>query len=261
MIQRTPVELIQEPTAPEAILPPTGAGHVNVGGLERALSAAGGLLLIGWGAGRAATLRLSGLVLMAAGVPLVVRGATGHCALKAALARRRAGRPGAEVARSVTIQRPRDEVFAAWRRLDQLPTFMRHLEEVQDLGDGRSRWVARLARGLPRLSWEARLTHEEEGRRLSWRSTPGSRVETTGDVLFLDAPQGRGTEVHARIAYRPPGGLLSAAAASFLQAPLAQLVREDLRRFKQLLEAGEVPTTAGQPTCRPQVRFEEGGGR
>ena len=180
---------------------------------------------------------------VAGGAPLLYRGATGHWVPQAIADR---AEP-LTVETSVTILRPRQELYRFWRQLENLPSFMKHLESVEDLGNGRSRWVAKSPVGK-RVEWEATIVEEREGSLISWQSLPGSQLETAGSVLFVDAPGGRGTEVHVAMEYRPRVLGAGRALARLLAGPTQQEVKEDLRRFKQLMEAGEVPTTWGQPT-------------
>jgi uncharacterized membrane protein len=154
-----------------------------------------------------------------------------------------------EIDASVTILRPRQEVYAFWKRLENLPLFMKHLETVEDLGDRRSRWVARTPAG-GRVDWEAETIEERNGELLSWRSLPGSRVYNAGTVLFENTSGGRGTSVRVHLEFVPPGGAAGRIAARLLGPITSQQVREDLRRFKNLMEAGEIPTTSGQSAGR-----------
>lgn len=180
---------------------------------------------------------------VAGGAPLLYRGATGHWVPRTIADR---GEP-LTVETSVTVNRSREELYRFWRQLENLPSFMKHLDTVEDLGDGRSRWVAESPVGK-RVEWEAVIIEEREGHLISWRSVPGSQLETAGSVLFEDAPGGRGTVVRVSMEYRPRGFGAGRALARLLAGPTQQEVKEDLRRFKQLMEAGEVPTTWGQPT-------------
>ncbi len=181
-----------------------------------------------------------------AGAPLIYRGATGRWPLPQALARRASEAVSPEpVETAVTIDRPRAELYAFWRRLEGLPRFMRHLDEVADLGGGRSHWIGRSPLGL-RVEWDAGIVEEREDQLLSWRSLPGSQVHNAGTVLFEDSAAGRGTVVRVSMELVASGGL--GRAVGKVLAPITeQQVREDLRRFKRLMEAGEIPTTEGQP--------------
>lgn len=152
---------------------------------------------------------------------------------------------------SLSVLRPAQELYSFWRNLENLPRFMRHLESVQAGGNGRSHWVAKTPVGS-RVEWDAEIVDEREGRFLSWRSLPGSQVHNTGSVLFEPLPNDRGTMVRTTFDLAPGGaaGRLAGIAAKALGPITKQQVHEDLRRFKNLMEAGEIPTTEGQPEGR-----------
>lgn len=227
----------------------SGTSQINVGPTERVVSVTGGLLLAAYGLRR---FSLSGLTLAATGGALLFRGVTGHCPINAAIGRDSAaadrGRPGVELRTTLTVDRPRDEVYRFWRRLENLPQFMHHLEDVRELDPRRSVWTAKVPKTSSTIEWEAEIEAEEEGRRLAWRSVAHADVDNAGEVRFEDAPGGRGTEVHVHISYRPPAAGAGRAVARLLNPVFEQMVKEDVRRFKHLLEAGSIPTTEGQPT-------------
>ena len=157
-----------------------------------------------------------------------------------------AGR-GLHVERTVTVRRSADEVYQAWRDLERLPRLLpESLVAVTPSGAGRSDWVVRGPGGV-RMSWRAALTADEENRLLAWRSEPGSHVDIAGSVRFTAAPKHRGTEVKVILTYSPPGGKLGAAAATLFGRNGDRLVREALRRFKQLMEAGEIAVGSPWP--------------
>jgi uncharacterized membrane protein len=161
-----------------------------------------------------------------------------------------AGGRGLHVERTVTVQRSPDEVYRAWRDLESLPRLLPgHLVSVTASGHERTRWVVAGPGGL-RASWEAELTADEPGRLIAWRSMPGARVDIAGSVRFAPAPGQRGTEVKVILTYAPPGGKLGAAGAALGGGGGDRLVREALRRFKQLLETGEV----AEATARHESR-------
>lgn len=223
-------------------------GRVNVGQDERIFSMiAGGLLVL------KAMLRPSRLSLVQAlgGGYLLYRGAVGHCVVYELLQIERTGGEGVRVEHAQTVNRPRQEVYAFWRRLENLPAFMKHLEAVEITGDRTSHWRARAPLGR-QVEWDAEITSEKENESLSWRSLPGSTIDHAGMVRFGDAPGGRGTEVLVTLRYDPPLGSASAAVARmFGEEPDVQ-IREDLRRFKQILEAGEIANTFGQTSGRAE---------
>jgi uncharacterized membrane protein len=151
-----------------------------------------------------------------------------------------AGGRGLHVERTVTVQSSPDEVYGAWRDLESLSRLLPgYLVSVTPAGGGRTRWVVTGPGGL-RASWEAELTADEPGRLIAWRSVPGGSVDIGGSVRFEPAPGERGTEVKVILTYAPPGGKLGAAAAALGGSGGDRLVREALRRFKQLLETGEI---------------------
>jgi uncharacterized membrane protein len=160
-----------------------------------------------------------------------------------------AGR-GARVERTVTIARSPDELYARWRDLSRLPDLMAHLQSVTQLDERRSRWVAR-GPGGTRVAWEAEITADEPGRLIAWRSVEGSDLENAGSVRFTPAPGGRGTEVKVRLSYELPAGRVGETAVTLLGESGDQEVREDLRRFKQRMETGEVATAARRTEDRP----------
>jgi uncharacterized membrane protein len=155
------------------------------------------------------------------------------------------------VKKSIMIKRPAEEIYSFWRDFKNLPRVMEHLESVEVTGDKRSRWVAKGPAGK-RVQWEAETTEDRVNELIAWRSVEGSTVENSGSVRFDPAPADRGTLVRVQLNYRPPAGVLGATIAKFLgEEPELQL-EEDLRRLKQVMEAGEIITTAGQPAGRAQ---------
>jgi uncharacterized membrane protein len=151
-----------------------------------------------------------------------------------------------ELHASITVNRPLPEVFAFWHDFENLPQFMAHLSEVTNLGGGRSRWKAKAPAGAE-VTWEAEVTADVAEEVIAWRSLNGADVPNTGTVRFNVAPDGRATEVHVRFDYRPPAGRLGVVAAKLFGEDPNQQVRDDLRRFKQVLETGEVVRSEGSP--------------
>ena len=123
---------------------------------------------------------------------------------------------------------------------------MRHLASVEKMTDTISRWRAAGPAGVT-VEWEAEVYNEVPDKLIAWRSLDNSQVISAGSVNFDDAGPGRGTRVTVHLQYSPPGGKLGAKVAKLFGRDAETEIREDLRRFKQLLEAGEVPTTSGQP--------------
>jgi uncharacterized membrane protein len=154
------------------------------------------------------------------------------------------------VERAITINRAIEDVYRFWRRLENLPRFLRHLESVEVLDDRRSRWRAAAPAGMT-VSWEAEIVAEREPERIAWRSLDGSQIRNSGTVRFARAPGARGTEVHVQLMYAPPAGALGRAVAWMFGEEPDQQIKEDLRRVKQLLEVGEIPVSDGPSLRRP----------
>jgi uncharacterized membrane protein len=155
------------------------------------------------------------------------------------------------VGRSVTIRRPRTELFAFWRDFTNLATFMENLESVRPSGEnGRAVWTIKAPAGRT-VDVETEVVREEADELIAWRSVEGSDIDSEGRVTFADAPGDRGTRVTLLIAYRPPAGELGRAVAKlFLREPAIQ-ARHDLKRLKMLMETGEIATSANR---RDQTR-------
>lgn len=138
-----------------------------------------------------------------------------------------------------------EQCYNMWHNFENLPRFMAHLKSVRVLGNNQSEWVA-LGPMQTEVRWNAEIVDDERNERIAWASLPDSSVETSGWVEFRADPQGRGTFVVAKVWYCAPAGTLGVAFASMMGKHPEFMVREDLRRFKALVECGEVPTTAGQ---------------
>jgi uncharacterized membrane protein len=234
---------------------------VNVADLERWASAVSGALLTAYGIKQLKERAPSGAAIAAAGGALIYRGATGHCSVYAATgintaddqARARlAGPRGVNVEDVTTIYASPAELYAYWRNLELLPRFMNHLVSVKQLDSCRSHWVAKAPAGR-KVEWHAEIVNEIPGELIAWRTLPGSDVVSAGSVQFKRATAGRGTEVHVRLQYDPPAGKVGATIAWMLGHDPSQAIREDLRRFKQLMETGEVPTIKGQPRGKQSI--------
>jgi len=221
--------------------------YVNVGNFERVLSVIGGGALALYGLRRS----LGHLMLMLGGGALIYRGLTGHCEAYHTMGITTANQEPSQssmLEATITVNKPAPEVYRFWRHLENHPRFMKHLESVISLGEKRSHWVARGPLHMP-LIWDAEVVEERENALLSWRSLPGADVDNMGTVRFRELPNGRGTEVRLRLAYALPGGITGVALAKFFKTLTAAQLQEDLRHFKQIIEAGEMPTIANQPAA------------
>jgi len=243
-----------------------GQQPMNVGETERIVSMVGGAALLLYAVNRGSW---PGLVAGVAGADLLYRGITGYCVIydkmgmstayeQPTTGRLIAGRTanhkssgaqsatGIHVHKAVTVNRPIEEVYDYWQNLDNLPNFMHHVQSVQRQGQSHSHWVVNVSPKLT-LEWDAETTEARKNEVIGWRSLPGTTVENQGEVRFKPAPGQRGTEVHVTIAYQPPGGIIGETFARFIKGITEQQIKEDIRRFKHVLEAGEFPTIEGQP--------------
>lgn len=222
----------------------------NISDVEKWLSIAAGTGLALYGISRR---KPAGWMLTALGGMLIQRGATGHCHVYEALDVSTAPGPddtrqalggdaGTIVEESVTINRSVEELYRFWRNLENLPQFMRHLESVERVTDTLSRWRAKGPAGT--VEWNAEIINEVPNKVIGWRSIEGSDVVSAGSVNFEDLGWGHGTRVRVRLQYSPPGGKVGAALARLVGRDAATEIREDLQRFKQIIETGEVPSRA-----------------
>jgi uncharacterized membrane protein len=153
--------------------------------------------------------------------------------------------------RTVTINRPREELYAFWRDFSNLPHFMENIERVDILDDRRSHWVVSAPAGQS-VEWDSFITEDTPGSVIAWKSAEGADVANSGRIEFRDATSGRGTEVTATISYDPPAGAIGKVFAKLFQKEPAIQSRRELRRFKQLMETGEV-STSKPPIAAPRA--------
>jgi uncharacterized membrane protein len=150
-----------------------------------------------------------------------------------------------ELTATATVNKRPQEVYDFWRGLERLPRFMHHLESVEWLDERTTRWKA--AAPVGKVGWDAELVDDVRGERISWRSLPGATVPNEGSVDLRPAPGGKGTEVRVHLSYAVPGGRAGRAVARMLGEEPHQQVEDDLRRFKQVMETGEVVRSDGSP--------------
>jgi uncharacterized membrane protein len=147
------------------------------------------------------------------------------------------------VGRTVSINKPRQEIYDHWRDFKRFPSFMENVDRVEDLGGGRSKWKIKAPLGAT-VELVTKIVEDQPGVTIAWKSEPESEVETEGRVEFFEQGPGRGTGVRLTLKYQPPAGLPGRAVAKILQREPNVQARRDLRRFKQLIETGEVATNA-----------------
>jgi uncharacterized membrane protein len=213
----------------------------------------GGAALLIWGWRRGSWL---GGLLSSVGVDLLNWSCTGHYLHEAlgftALTRKgmRALVPhqlGIRVDRSIAVYRPADEVYQFFRNFKNLSRFLVHVNDIREMDDKHSHWFVNGPCGVE-LQWDAEIINDQPNELISWRSVGSPDVESTGSVRFERAPGERGTLVRVSLNYMPPAGSLGATIAKLLGADPEKQIKDDLRRLKQILEAGEIATTEGQPT-------------
>jgi uncharacterized membrane protein len=153
-----------------------------------------------------------------------------------------AGRSGYEIHKSINIAAPVDGVFEFWRDVENFPLFMSHIRDVEDLGDGRSRWTVSGPGGVP-VWWDAHIVRIEHGREIAWASEPRSIIENRGRVKFQPNDRG-GTRVDVHLVYRPPAGALGHAVARLFRADPKHEMDQDLMEMKSLIESGRLPAKA-----------------
>ncbi|NJL85069.1 MAG: cyclase [Leptolyngbyaceae cyanobacterium SM1_1_3] len=214
----------------------------KAGDLERWASIVGGGAMVLSGLQQRS---LRGILMAIAGGGLVYQGTQGNSTVKQvedAIGLDHAIR----VEKTVTINRSAPELYSFWRDLENLPRFMQHLRSVTVLDDRRSHWVANLPLNQT-IEWDAVIINDEPNHLIAWASAPNAEIENSGFVRFQPATGNRGTEVKVVMEYQPPGGLLAAAIAKLFGEEPEQQIGDELSRFKQLMEAGEIATVAGQP--------------
>jgi uncharacterized membrane protein len=233
---------------------------IDMPSIGRVTSVVGGGVLLMYGLKRGSR---AGTALALLGMELACRGLTGRSAytcVRDDLRRRQNDgatipyRKGIRVDEAVTINQSLEPLYQFWRRFDNLPYFMEHLQSVSVIDEKRSHWMAKGPAGR-QVEWDAEVVSEVPNEMIGWRSVPGSEINTAGSVHFKPAPGGRGTEVSVELQYLPPGGTLGALFAKLFGEEPQQQIREDLRHLKQIMETGEVPTVSGQPRGRRLVEL------
>lgn len=207
-----------------------------LGKTERAVSAVGGSLLLYFVSRKH---KKESLLLLAGGY-LLYRAVSGKCPVSEGLrSRTRDHSSNVNVRTQVTVSRPRDEVYAFWRRLENLPLFMKHLESVDELSDTVSAWKIRIPGGLGDVRWEAEIVKEVRDTELSWQSAPGASIENAGKINFSDSPAG-GTRIDVMISYKAPMGVIGERLSRLLTPLFKDMVEKDIEGFKKFMESTEM---------------------
>jgi uncharacterized membrane protein len=237
----------------EHTYPPNLRRDADLAQPERIASTVAGGLLLAYGLRNPTPVNL---LLGVLGAGLLYQGAGGRNVVESV----RTGQPliaepqGVRIKKSVTINRTPETVYAFWRNLENLARYMPNVRSVQRHGGGRSHWVVKGPRGTA-LKWDAQITVDRPNQMIAWQTLPGGSIDHRGYVKFVPAPGGRGTEVHVALEYQPPLGEMGKLLGSLLSAAAEQQIQEQMRNFKNILEAGEIPTIRGQSSGR--VRGDE----
>ena len=205
-------------------------------------------------AGASSRMNRGGVAVAAAGV-LGVTALDLYCAR--GLTRNRRGEEAIRMTRSVVVNRPPHELYAFWREFENFPRFMYHVNSVRATGPGISRWVVSGPAGAT-VEWDARLTADTPDELIAWQSLEGADVESRGTVRFEPRPGNRGTIVRVDVEYRPPGGMAGKLAAMLFSESPEQQIYDDLHRFKQIVETGEIVRSDGSPHGMGDVKQQPG---
>jgi uncharacterized membrane protein len=227
-----------------------GSSSNNLSSAERTVSIAAGAKLALSGFKGLFKSPFSSIIKLGAGGYLLNRGITGHCELYSRMGRNTTEPINVNIRSSYLIDKPRQEVYDFWRKLDNLPLFMKHLESVELIDDKRSHWVLKLPTGVAKVSWDAEIVSDEPGYSIGWSSLPDSLIDNAGKVRFQDSSDGNGTLVDVVISYRPPAGGFGGGIAHILNPVFKNMVDNDVRNFKQYMDIdGGEPTASEEPVA------------
>jgi len=209
----------------------------NVSNFERGVSLTVGALLLWNGLKTVRRRPLEGISRAFIGYTLVARGVSGTCPLYTKMNVDGTKRTSVNIRTTFTVNKPREEVYAFWRNLENLPRFMNHLSSVQEIDHIHSHWEARIPKNNPiALKWDAEIIRDEPGTLISWHSLPGSTLENAGKIEFRDALGHHGCEIRVIISYRPPAGNIGSGVAHLLNPLFEKMVKEDVMSFKEFIE-------------------------
>lgn len=241
------------------------SGLVNVGDNERVISAALGAFMLSSGLSNLLKHPLSGLVKTALGSLLLYRGVSGNCPVYSSMGKTKgvAHTQAINIRTNLTVNKPKNEVYAFWRKLENLPLFMKHLASVTEIDSKHSHWEATLPGNIGKIKWNAEIVKEEDGYMIGWQSISNSMVNNAGKVVFNDAQNGQGTDLDVVISYHPPAGEIGSGVAKLLNSFFEKMVRQDVMNFKDYIEtkntsrpseniSGAAGVAAGAPTVGAQ---------
>ena len=230
-------------------VPEQGTNIINVSWAERVASAGLGGYLLGAGLKNLGRRPIKGIIQTLLGTYFLYRGSSGNCMLYSALGKDADAHhaDSVNIRTSMTVNKNRQEVYQFWRRLENLPRFMKHLLNVKEIDGRRSHWEAVLPGSIATIKWDAEIVKENPDQMIGWQSVADSMIENAGKVEFRDAPEG-GTELDIIISYRPPAGDLGAGIARLINPIFRKLVIDDIKNFKHYIENSDVQSYVGQST-------------
>jgi uncharacterized membrane protein len=226
----------------ETLTPVTGTttykqpADINLNWAERYISIAAGVKLALNGLGNIFSSPFTSALKMGAGAYLLNRGVSGHCAIYSRIGKDTQQPIDINIRTAFTINKPRKEVYKFWRKLDNLPLFMNHLESIEVIDNTRSRWVLKLPTGVGTISWDAEIVKDKPNEMIGWSSLPDSIIDNAGKVFFRDTEDGKGTLIDVVITYQPPAGGVGASIAHVLNPLFKNIVDTDVRNFKQYMD-------------------------
>ena len=211
---------------------------INVGWNERVASAAIGAFLLSSGINNLFKHPMKSLVKTALGGVLLYRGMSGNCPFYSSIGKTKDVRhsQAINIRTGLVVNKPKDEVYAFWRKLENLPLFMKHLASVTEIDSKHSHWEAAIPGKIGKIKWNAEIVKEEPGYMIGWQSLPNSTINNAGKVIFHDALNGQGTELEVVIIYHPPAGDLGSGVAKLLNPVFEKLIRQDVMNFKEYIE-------------------------
>ncbi len=207
---------------------------INVDDKERIISAAAGTALYVLSVSRKKSW-LNKLIRYG-GLYLLYRGISGNCPVRATINEDNIVQHASAINIRITmsVNAPRKFVYDAWRNLENLPHFLKHIKKIDVIDDIHSHWVFKTPGKIPSIKWDAEIIDQEDARELSWRSLPGSMVETIGKINFADTLNG--TQLSILISYRPPAGFIGSSIANLFNPALKRIVQDDILKFKKYIE-------------------------
>jgi uncharacterized membrane protein len=219
----------------------TGSANdtINLNWPERYVSIAAGVKLSLSGIKHLFSSPFTSILKLGAGGYLLNRGVSGHCELYSQIGKNSTDPININIKSSFTVNKPRLAVYDFWRKLDNLPLFMNHLESVDVIDNERSHWVLKLPTSVANVSWDAEIVIDVPGELIGWSSLPGSIIDNAGKIRFRDTADGKGTLIDLVITYQPPAGGIGASLAHVLNPVFKNMINTDVQNFKQYMDLAD----------------------